>query len=423
MVFNQAIGFVKISSRRGCNKPTAIYDWRFGLSLPPQQQLHNFLDQFSKKQIEEEYLSLYDSEQRFRRIFAWLHEQYNNAFQFLNDKAPRGTAGHFNADYSRALIKVNDTYFDLMRIASKAGVQIKTKAEYQKVIGSSRNWLVSSGGSPIPEGLTPIGIEYYDTVFEAEESGIALAGTAQAQLQLIGTGAYAVVHKFIDPNYGIPIARKKLRSGSSPKEIMRFRKEYEIMKRFDFPYILKVYRYNESNNSYTMEYCEHTLENYISHNNQSMSYRTRHKMAMQFLYAMNVLHKNRVYHRDLSYKNILIHTYTNSAFMVKISDFGLAKEEDSNLTSTGSAMKGSIKDPALESFQDFTAVNDIYAIGFILSYIFTGRKRLFIDKSKLSSIIQKCSLNNPKNRFQNVNDIIREMKGMEDAQVTQQPTQ
>lgn len=76
----------------------------------------------------------------------------------------------------------------------------------------------------------------------------------------------------------------------------------------------------------------------------------------------------------------------------------------------------------MESFQDFTAVNDIYAIGFILSYIFTGRKGLFIDKSKLSSIIQKCSLNNPKDRFQNVNDIIREMKGMEDAQVTQQPT-
>lgn len=43
------------------------------------------------------------------------------------------------------------------------------------------------------------------------------------------------------------------------------------MKRFDFPYILKVYRYDDSDNSYTMEYCEHTLKDYISHNNQKMS--------------------------------------------------------------------------------------------------------------------------------------------------------
>ncbi|MFQ7492436.1 MAG: hypothetical protein ACLRL4_01465 [Bifidobacterium bifidum] len=74
---------------------------------------------------------------RFGRVFAWLHEQYNNAFEFMNYKAPQGVGGHFNADPSRELMEVNETYSDLLRIASKAGIRIETKPEYQRVIDSS----------------------------------------------------------------------------------------------------------------------------------------------------------------------------------------------------------------------------------------------------------------------------------------------
>lgn len=387
------------------------------MSLSPRRQLGNYLSQFAEKQVDGKYLRLYDGEQRFGRVFAWLHEQYNNAFEFMNYKAPQGVGGHFNADPSRELMEMNETYSDLLRIASKAGIRIETKPEYQGGIDSSRGWLGPSGGSPIPEGLTPIEVEYYDTVFETEDSGIMLAGTNQVPLQFVGEGFYAIVHKFTDPNYGIQFARKKLKKGVKPKEVERFHREFDIMKRFDFPYILKVYRYDESDNSYTMEYCEHTLKDYISHNNQKMSPWARRKMAMQFLYAMNFLHKHGVYHRDLSYGNVLIHTYGDGgAFMVKVSDFGLAKERDSDLTSTGSSMKGSIIDPALGSFKDFGPVNDIYVIGFILNYIFTGRRDLLTDGSPLGSIIQKCSATKPAERYQTVEDIIREMKKLGNPQ-------
>lgn len=381
------------------------------MSLSPQRQLDNYLSQFAEKQVDGKYLGLYDGERRFGRVFAWLHEQYNKAFEFMNTKAPQGGGGHFNADPSRDLIEVNETYSDLLRIASKAGIRIETKPEYQRVIDSSRGWLGPSGGSPIPEGLTPIEVEYYDTVFETEESGIMLAGTEQVQLQLVGEGAYAFVYRFTDPNYGIQIACKRLKKDADPKEVERFRREFDMMKRFDFPYILKVYRYDDSDNSYTMEYCEHTLRDYISHNIQKMSFQTRYKMAMQFLYAMNYLHRRDVCHRDLSYRNVLVHTYRDSdAFMVKVSDFGLAKEKTSDLTSTGSAMKGSIIDPTLGSFRDFGPVNDIYEVGFILNYILTGKENLVTDESRLGSIIQKCSATNPTNRYQTVRDIIEDMK-------------
>lgn len=391
------------------------------MSLSPQRQLNNYLSQFAEKQVDGKYLRLYDGEQRFGRVFAWLHEQYNNAFEFMNHKAPQGVGGHFNADPSRELMEVNETYSALLSIASKAGMRIKTKPEYQRVIDSSCGWLSPSGGSPIPEGLTPIEVEYYDTVFETGESGTTLAGTEQVQLQLVGEGAYAFVHRFTDPNYDIQIARKRLKKDADPKEVERFRREFDIMKRFDFPYILKVYRYDDSDNSYMMEYCEQTLRDYISHNIQKMSYQTRHKMAMQFLYAMNFLHKSGVCHRDLSYRNVLVHTYRGSdAFMVKVSDFGLAKEKTSDLTSTGSAMKGSIIDPALGSFRDFGPVNDIYVIGFILNYILTGKENLVTDGSRLGSIIQKCSATKPAERYQTVEDIIREMKRLRDSRTALQ---
>lgn len=392
------------------------------MALTPQKQLNYFLDRFTAEQISEDYLRLYEDSSNFCCAFAWLHEHYNNAFEFMNYKAPNGAEGHFNADPSRELLQVNDEYLDLMKLADKAGKHIKVSPEYQRVIESSRQWLTSSGGSPIPEKLTPITIERYNTVFEVEDSGIMLTGVGQTSLQLVGEGAYAVVHKFLDPNYGFYVARKKLKKSTAPKELQRFRKEYTLMSGFDFPYILKVFHYDESNNSYTMEYCEYTLKDYISHNNQKLTYRVRHKMAMQFLYAMNFLHNHEVCHRDLSYKNVLIHAYRDGgAFTVKVSDFGLAKETNSDLTSTGSVMKGSITDPALGSFKNFAPVNDIYAIGFILSYIFTGREQLFIDDSQLSSLIQKCSANDPGKRYQNVRDIIEEMKKMEDPEIARKP--
>ena len=146
--------------------------------------------------------------------------------------------------------------------------------------------------------------------------------------------------------------------------------------------------------------------------NAKMSLWVRRKMAMQFLYAMNFLHRRGVCHRDLSYRNVLVHTY-DEAFMVEVSDFGLAKEKTSDLTSTGSSMKGSIIDPALKSFRDFKPVNDIYSIGFILNYILTGKENLVTDGSRLGSISQKCSTTNSADRYRTVRDIIEDMKKAE----------
>ncbi len=379
--------------------------------MNPQLQLKEFLHEFDDKEISQAYLNLYDDQQDFQRVLAWMHECYNNAFDFMNYKAPHGSGGHFNADDSRQLIETNERLTDLQRLTAKSGKVLHIDADYQRVIDSSIEWLMPSYGSEIPKDITPIRIEKYDSIFNVEDTSINIGSTKNAKLHLIGSGSYATVHKFTDPEYGITFARKKLKKTADEKEKQRFRREYSLMKQFDYPYVLKVYAIDESNNSYIMEYCEHTLKDFIAHNNAKLRFEWRCKLAMQFLYAMKFLHSNGIMHRDLSYKNVLVHTYkSGGAFAVKVSDFGLAKTENSELTSTGSVMKGSIKDPALGSFREFRAINDIYAIGFILNYIFTGRENLPEDDSPVSKVVQKCSDSHPSRRYQNVSEIIAAVK-------------
>lgn len=379
--------------------------------MNPRLAMERFLNEFNDKEINQEYLSLYDDQQGFQRVFAWLHERYNKAFVFMNYKAPHGSGGHFNAADSRELIEANSKLVELQRLSNKSGKTLYVDDRYQRIIDNSSQWLQPTNGSPIPSGLTPIDIEKYDSIFNIEGTSIIIGRTKNAKLRFIGEGSYATVHKFVDTDYGITFARKKLKKTSDEKEKRRFHQEYKLMKQFDYPYILKVYEYDELDNSYIMEYCEYTLKDYIARNNTELSFEWRRRIALQFLYAINLLHKNNVMHRDLSYKNILIHTYKDcDAFVVKVSDFGLAKTENSDLTSTGSVMKGSIVDPSLSSFKEFSPVNDIYSIGFILNYIFTGKENLHIDNSFVSAIVQKCSDNDPSHRYQNVSEIISAVK-------------
>ena len=89
------------------------------------------------------------------------------------------------------------------------------------------------------------------------------------------------------------------------------------MKGLDFPYILKVYRYNEVENSYLMEFCESTLEEYVKRRNNQpqFDFSVRRRIALQFLYGLNYLHLKGICHRDLSLKNILLRVFSGSSQM------------------------------------------------------------------------------------------------------------
>jgi serine/threonine protein kinase len=62
------------------------------------------------------------------------------------------------------------------------------------------------------------------------------------------------------------------------------------MKRLSFPYILDVYQYDSARNEYRMEFCEDTLRSFIARRKNNLSFPSRKRIALQFLYAISYLH-------------------------------------------------------------------------------------------------------------------------------------
>ena len=160
-----------------------------------------------------------------------------------------------------------------------------------------------------------------------------------------------------------------------------------------------------------MDYCEHTLKQYIELNGNSLNFNLRKNIVMQFLEVMKFIHAENLLHRDISFNNILIKENDSTFPLVKISDFGLVKDESLNLTTTNSLIKGTIIDDTLTSFKDYNIKNEIYSIGYIIHYIFTGRQNLnFKEDNSIMQIFKKCIDRNHDNRYNSVDEIINDMK-------------
>jgi tRNA A-37 threonylcarbamoyl transferase component Bud32 len=378
---------------------------------------------YNDELIDEDYLGIYITPSfapdLLGRAFASIHARLDIELDFMNQKARSGSlysaGGHFNAENSRTLLDLIDEFAELKIALEKVGKSLTVAPEYQRVLDGAKAWLVPSGGSPIPEGFTPVLVEKYDAVFGLADAAIELADHSNVPLTVVGEGCFAFVHKFVDPNYDITFARKKLKQTADGRDVERFRREYEIMTGLDFPYILKVYRYNDADNSYTMEFCESTLEEYVKRRNNQpqFDFSVRRRVALQFLYGLNYLHMKGICHRDLSLKNVLLRVFSDGAVTVKLSDFGLAKPPGSDFTKTETEIRGTFVDPALDRFKDFEPVSDIYVVGFVLSYIFKGVSRLIPDSTPLGVIIQKCSHSDPTRRYQTVLEIVDAVENLE----------
>ena len=344
-------------------------------------------------------------------VFASIQEQLNEHFKFMNLKM--GVGRHFNAEDSRQLIRLTNTINAMRRDLKRAGVELALRADYANLLERCKVFLVASGGSPIPDDLHEIEIERLEPVFGTNEWAPAPASPVPQQLVLVGEGSFAFVHRFTDDTYDIPVAVKRAKHGIAPRDLERFRKEFELMKKLDFPYIVRAYAYDSSRESFTMEYCHETLGDYIQRVNQSLSWAARKRIALQFLYGLNYLHGLGILHRDISRNNVLVQHFDRGAVLVKLSDFGLHKNPDSDFTSVTTELKGSIIDPTLNSFRDFAVTNDIYAAGVVVSYIFTGRIALGSASGALRSVVDKATNADVASRYGTVAELIQAIDVLE----------
>lgn len=90
-----------------------------------------------------------------------------------------------------------------------------------------------------------------------------VVGTVYADLKFVGEGSYDKVFTYKDPNYHIHVVLKRAKPELDKKGAESFRQEFDVLKSLHSPYIVQVYAYNESDNSYTMEYMDESTYKFI----------------------------------------------------------------------------------------------------------------------------------------------------------------
>lgn len=231
--------------------------------------------------------------------------------------------------------------------------------------------------------------------------------TIYAGMKSLGQGSYARVFKYTDEFYHKDFALKRAKHNLDEKELVRFKREFTEMQELNSPYIVEVYSFNEAKNEYIMECMDCTLEKYMANHNASMSVNTRKSIISQLLRAYHYLHSKNIYHRDISIKNVLIKQY-DDVLIAKISDFGLVKIVDSDLTSLNTEMKGSLNDPSLktEGFGNYGLIHEIYALTLLFAYIMTGKSNWAkITEPSIRAFIEKGTNPEKSKRFQSLDEL------------------
>lgn len=199
---------------------------------------------------------------------------------------------------------------------------------------------------------------------------------------VLGEGAMGIVYKGFDPDIQREVAIKTMRvaadadAGQGVSYADRFRNEAQAAGRLQHPGIVAVYDFGrDAGVDYiAMEYVRgNTLSRYIT---QSISEQLDindddvASIIGQLLEALDHAHAQGVWHRDIKPSNLII----TPGGKVKVSDFGIARIENADLTQAASLI-GTPAYMAPERFQGLPMDRrvDLYATGVVLYQMLTGR--------------------------------------------------
>lgn len=186
----------------------------------------------------------------------------------------------------------------------------------------------------------------------------------------IGRGGMATVYKARQPSVGRMVAIKILPTqfAHDPKFVQRFEREARAIASLEHPHILPLYDFGAQGGlTYmAMRYVSGgDLSNLMG---QNLSSEQIAQIVGDIAKALDYAHKNGVIHRDIKPSNILI----DDNGEVLLTDFGIAKTEDSQLTGTGMVL-GTPDYMAPEQIEGIAdSRSDIYALGVVLYELLTG---------------------------------------------------
>ena len=255
-------------------------------------------------------------------------------------------------------------------------------------------------------------------------------------IKTIGEGGMANVYLANDTILDRKVAIKVLRGDLSNDEkfIRRFKREALSVSNLSHPNIVEVYDVGEEDGNYyiVMEYIEGKTLKQLLQKRGALTLNEVIDIMTQLTDGLAHAHEAYIIHRDIKPQNIMI----EDNGLVKITDFGIAMALNSTqLTQTNSVM-GSVHylPPEQANGKGSTVKSDIYSLGILMYELLTGsvpfkgdtaveialkhmkekipsiRKQNPTIPQSVENIVLKASAKNPKNRYDNVRDMYKDLQ-------------
>ena len=205
----------------------------------------------------------------------------------------------------------------------------------------------------------------------------------------LGTGGMGHVYQARDRDLDEIVALKVLRAEISADPVIqkRFTREIKVSRMITHPNVVKVFDIGKykGNRYISMEYIQGTsLDDWLRAHGKT-DLRVLLSILAKIIQGVQAAHTQGIMHRDLKPQNVLLDRSLNP----RVLDFGIARsKEHVDATSSGQIL-GSPKYMSPEQIQgkDLDPRTDIYSLGIIMFFMFTGQEPFTGDDPR--SIIMK----------------------------------
>ena len=279
---------------------------------------------------------------------------------------------------------------------------------------------------------------------------ILAAGTAVSHYEIIsriGAGGMGEVYLARDTKLGRKVALKFLAAHSTSDDDAhaRFLNEARTAAALDHPNICPIYEIDEDKGQtfIAMAYIEGETISHKVHTHP-LTVDEIQSIGIDIAQGLKGAHKKGVVHRDIKGANILI----TAEGQAKITDFGLAKLADvSKLTRTGVVLgTAAYMSPEQVRGESVDCRSDIWSLGVVLYEMVTGQLPFQGEKQQsvthqilhhvaepvtalrtgvpldLERIIEKCLQKDARNRYQDADDLLVDLRNLDKRSIRSQST-
>ncbi len=252
-------------------------------------------------------------------------------------------------------------------------------------------------------------------------------------LEKLGEGGMATVYKARQNSLGRTVAVKEIKPAfaTHPELSERFKREAKTAAGIVHQNIVQVYNFGEPKKGglfIVMEYVEGQDLKTLLAQAGPIPPVIAALIGHQVAYALAYAHERGLVHRDVKPGNIMVSSHAE----IKLMDFGIVRERDSDLTKTGAFLgTPSYMSPEQLLGEEVNPASDIFSLGVVLYEILAGEKPFKADSDstlskkvrtekqtklrslnsevprKLQGIVNKCLNKWPEKRFQSGEELAR----------------